>query len=197
MTFFVKDYSPDLDLKPFYSAALEQGWFFHTTPRLFQSFGEPVAKSWVVYQDDIPIGVFGTRSLQTRTPFKDQPVYRIFTNFCVVKYNTDSIPVATPKSFYFQHQNFVSQIICPTTFNWLSKNVEPNFKTYITIEDGKPYPYNKGYKKMNRGWEMLGLIKEVDTHYWDDRRALVFEFDYRKFLQQYETCPKWDVYFPS
>lgn len=196
MTFIVREYSPDMDMKPFFKAALDQNYIFHTSPRIFQCPGESIVKFWVVYQDDQIVSIFGIRSFDTRLEFKDTNSYSLFHSSCVLKYRNEVDGIITPNRFYNQHQNFMSQIQAPTTFKWLDANVPKEYRMVLTMEEGKPAPYT-GSLKMIKDYGRVGLTSRLENREWDGRTVQVWTFDHRKFLEQYETCPKWDVHFPS
>lgn len=196
MTFIVKEYRPDMDMKPFFRTALDQGYIFHTTPRIFQTPGEPIVKFWVVFQDDAIVSVFGTQSFETRAEYAGTQSFSLFHRSCVLKYRSEFNGIITPKQFYNQHQNFMSQIEAPTTFKWLDQNVGTDYKMLLTMEEGKPPPYT-GSISMIKNYGRVGLTTRLSDKEWDGRTVQVWTFDHRKFIEQYEQCPKWDVHFPS
>ena len=192
--FEVIQYTPEINLTQFFRNALDQGFIFHTSPRIFHWKDEPVINNWIVYQNDTPISTFAVHSLQSRMPGYNN--YSIMNRMCVLKYNSPIKP--TPERFYEQHQNFVAQIVLPTCINWLLKTQGSDINTYVTVDLAKPANYIKGHNKMLRSWERRGLITLLEEqHYWDDRQVAVWNYNYKKFLEQYEQCSKWDVHFPS
>jgi hypothetical protein len=189
--FEVIKYTPEMDMKPFFRSALEQGFIFHTSPRIFH-WDEPIVQNWVVYQNNTPVATFGTHSLKSKTGNIND--FSIMSRMCVLKYDSPVIP--TPRGFYEQHQNFVAQIVLPTCFNWLLSTQE-SINTYVTVDLAKPAQYMKGHKKMLQSWAKRDLMEFVNNHMWNDREVALWKFDYKKFLEQYNNCPKWNVYFPS
>jgi hypothetical protein len=189
--FEVIQYTPKINLTQFFRDALDQGFIFHTSPRIFH-WNEPIVQNWVIYQNDTPVATFGVHSLKSKTGNIDD--FSIMSRMCVLKYDSPVIP--TPRGFYEQHQNFVAQIVLPTCFNWLLTTQE-SINTYVTVDLAKPPQYIKGHKKMLRTWAKRGLMEFVNNNMWDDREVALWKFDYKKFLEQYNNCPKWDVHFPS
>jgi hypothetical protein len=189
--FEVIQYTPKINLTQFFRDALDQGFIFHTSPRIFLWPQEPVFNNWVVYQDNNPIATFGVHSLKRY----NAPGYSIMSRMCVLKYNSPVKP--TPGGFYEQHQNFVAQIVLPTCIKWLYKSQGTDISTYVSVDTSKPPQYMKGHNKMLQSWSKRGLMELKSDQYWHDRQVALWSFNHSLFLEQYEQCPKWDVHFPS
>jgi len=189
--FEVIEYTPSLDLKPYFKQAYEEGFIFHTSPRVFHRPQEPVVNNWIVYQDNNPISTFGVHSLKKY----NASGYSIMSKMCVLKYKLPNAPA--PKAFYNQHQNFVAQIVLPTCINWLLKTQGSDISTYVSVDLDKPPQYMKGHNLMLQSWSKRGLIERIEDCQWDNRQVALWKWNYKEFLEQYSNCPKWDVHFPS
>jgi hypothetical protein len=193
--FEVVEYNPSIDLKPYFKQAYEEGYIFHTSPKIFTQPGEPVCKSWVVYQSGKIVSSFSLFSLKTVFPDSPQK-FSVAGRMCVLKHQTSETRKSI-KSFFTEMQNFPQQIVFPTCFKWLEVNYGTNFEPLVMVDVDKIYPYSRGDQILEGFSRFQNVIEKIDTRVVGFKNVSIWRYNVEQFWKLYNTCPKWDVHFPS
>jgi hypothetical protein len=193
--FKVIEYNPSIDLKPYFKQAYEEGYILHTTPRIFTQLGEPVNKSWLVYQSGRIISSFSVRSLTNVFPDSPQK-FSVAKNMCVLSHQTSETRKSI-KSFFTEMQNFPQQVAFPTCFKWLESNYGSNFEALVTVDTDKIYPYSRGDQILEGYSRFQNVITKMDTRVINHKNVSIWRYDVEKFWKLYNSYPRWDVHFPS
>lgn len=182
----LKEWSPDLDLKEFYSEAEKRGFVNNSSQAsMIDCFrNEREWNAWILYDNDKPIGSVAAHSFDD---IMGPNSYRILARTCVLAGARKNGGLMTARNAIAKHQNLTDQFLLPKCLEW----VNGRGNVYATSNSSDKASQRLVHEFYFPTLEKIGIvkkIKEVNYRYTDQTVWQIFP---EKFYQNLFKYTRW------
>lgn len=180
-------WSPDLDLKDFYSMASDRGFINNASKQMLV---DSLSKEkewcvWILYCNQRAVGSVGSHSF----PEMGDNAYRIAVRTCVFTdqlSGTYSTGLRT-KSVITENQNPTAQFLIPVCIEWAPKGS----RLFITSNENSVGTQRKVHNIFGPLMEKQGIMKRITEIYYRGHLQTVWEFFPDPFYENLNRRPRW------